>query len=320
MGGKKMFFGSKKISAPTNVQLVTKYATALEISWNFIGSEVIEYFEIYVNGVFNNKTTQTKSFALQLMSASSYGITVRGKILGVNKFTGFSLPFHENTASSEIIEYGSLISYWDVNNNVKDRVGHCDGILTNATYIDSDFGKSLNFASNPSKMNSYGWNERLSILQGNTTFIAYVKSISGDKQTIFSSTENPLNGYGGLSIFNSDRGLWFYNGQGNSSSGYQNTGAGSFSLGEYHFVALVRDRINGTIKIYIDGVEKSNKNTFGIGGVDLIDFFTFGYSPNKGEGGQLFGEMSAIGVFRKALSASEIIEIQNLFLNKQQII
>ena len=43
-----MFFIQLKKIVIRNIDLVTKYATAIELSWDYLGAESIEYYEIFV--------------------------------------------------------------------------------------------------------------------------------------------------------------------------------------------------------------------------------------------------------------------------------
>ena len=121
----------------TDLSIGTVYATAIQLNFTApIGStNTIDFYEVWVNGEYNNKGNTSGLFATDLTPSTVYNIEVKPVDIYYNKSTSNIVT--QATTNSSVLDYPineHLVSYYKMENNVLDSWGTNHGTQTNITY------------------------------------------------------------------------------------------------------------------------------------------------------------------------------------------
>ena len=322
----RIIAGSRLRKSPVkNLQAVNIYKTAIEISFNHVEDNLIEYYEIFVDGVSNNKTKNLQSFVLQLNGSTNYDISVKGVYISDNSYTGISNILNVTTVSSENLPYGKLTGYWKLDDNLKDSVSINNGYGINYSFANSLVNKGIIFDGSSTEITLSDNPYNLDIKNDSTVFFAMKGYDMSYKQTPFQIGDfGAFNEWGALPIFNNNRGFWFYYAY-NSAKDYSIFKSNSHPTdNQDYIITLVRDYTNNKIKIYFDTTKINESGLVGsqaqlIQSESLQNDYKL-LLGNGQNGGYFKGEISVFSTMKTALSDSKVTEAVNILKSGNHII
>lgn len=303
----------------TNLSVGNVYGTAVQLNFTApTGStNAIEYYEVYVNGVYNKTVTTSGKYITGLSLNTAYTIEVKPVDIFYNKST--SNVVSQTTLATPVYQ-DSLVSYYKMENNVLDSVGANNGTATAITYASGIVGQTAVFNGSSSNINC-----------GDSNDFSFGNGVADSPFSIVSFVK-----HNGIKIDNeiaSKRSLsvreyaFYYNNtskeiilrvySGGTNSIYKNF-VFSVNLGTT-WKSLVFSYDTDNIKLYVDGilingvrtnigtyVAMSNTTTpFSIGQLYNFPSISFG------------GQIDEVSIFNTALTAGEVSEI-NAKLNTGQ--
>lgn len=292
----------------TDLSVHTVYATGIKLQWIAPSSvNGIDFYEIYVDGVFKQNATSLTTILNGLTNLQTYQFTV----IAVDNFYNKSIV--SNVVTQQIngsdilfgtININDIISYYNFNDNVLDSKGTNNGTATAITYASGKSGNAGVFNGTTSRVITTN-NANLQLTTGSVC--AYVKCTSAGSS------------YRGIVVKQNSYGLFLSNGVllayswGSATGitvGDRSTGI-NLNDGLWHHVVLTFQLgvVNGT-KIYIDGVLRL---TTSIAVVNQTKSFVVGAGTSDETTIQnINGTIDSVSIFNKALSQSEVTEIYNL--------
>jgi hypothetical protein len=299
----------------TDLATVSIGATYIKINWTAPAStNTIDYYEIYVDGIFNQKTTDL-NIILALTNLSSYDITVKTVDIYYNKSTSNILSVTINGA--DINPLGNIISEWKVNSNSLDTIGANDGTDTSISYVAGLIGNCADFTAGTSSQISVADNESLSFGDGITDSpfsISFSVKFATVGNAVFlakiGSTAATLREY--QVFYNAGSFFWRLIDQ--SSGGFIEDKlifTASAAIW-YHFTLTYNGSGSNTgLKTYKDGVLQSTTKTLS-GTYTAMEKWTAPVLLGKTAPNTTFslnGYMDAVRLWDKELSASEVSSI-----------
>lgn len=176
-------------SAITNLSSGTVYSTAIQLNFTAPSStNTIDYYEVYLNGVFVNTITASGSYLKGLQASTSYEIKLVAVDIYYNK-SAVSNILNVSTNTTSAVPTSGLISYYKLENS-NDSFGSNNLTSTNTTYSTGKVG-------NGGVFNATAYLTGAPLLSyGSFTICAWIKTTNTGEIFIFSnrstSSGNPI--------------------------------------------------------------------------------------------------------------------------------
>lgn len=148
-------------SAPvaiSDLSIGNVFGTSLQVLFTAPTGSVnaIDFYEIWVNGVFNRVIAGSGGYATNLSLSTFYSIEVKPVDIYYNKS---SSNISEQSTSNALVYQDALVSYYKMENNVLDSIGTNNGTATAITYAAGLVGQSAIFNGTNSGVNIGDKNE-----------------------------------------------------------------------------------------------------------------------------------------------------------------
>jgi len=295
----------------TNLSIGTIYATALQINFTPPSSvNDIDYYEVYVNGVFYKEITVSGDYITGLEPDTPYTIIVKAVDIYYNK-SEFSNSVSDTTNATEPYPISDIISYYKLEGNALDVNNVNNGTPTGITYEAGLVGQRAIFNGTTSRI----------ILTNN----ASLQLNQGSIVTIINST-NAGSSYRGIVIKQFAYGLFLNSGVliafswGSATgiaAGEKSTGM-NLNDGLNHVIALTFNSgvVNET-KVYVDG---SLVLTTSIAVSNQTKSLVFGVGTSDSIIQQINAKIDDTAVFNTILTAAEVLEITSKLQSGQSLI
>jgi len=283
--------------------------TAIQLNFTAPSSaNAIDYYEVYINGVYNNKISGSGGYANGLISSTSYNITLKAVDIFYNK-SFLSNSIVQTTASSpiNIIPTSNIVAYYKLENNSLDSSGSNNGTATDISYSEGLVQKAANFNATTSKIVatnvSATTSMSITILLKNNLHNNVEDAKSG---LLFMNTENFNSHYPNVGDNNIYISLL--------TNSRKTIGTGVISdRTQWHTITVTANTSSNVWKFYQNG---TLVHTGTVGTLSLLTNFTLGKSKDNY---WYNGRMDEFAVFNKELSLSEINEISSRLLTGQHL-
>jgi len=251
-------------NAITTLASGTIYNTAIQLNFTPPSStNTIDYYEVYVDGIFKRKILASGDFVTGLTASTSCNITVYARDIYYNKSL-VSNTLTQSTNTTSAIPTTGLISYYKLDANSNDSYGSNNGTGTSMSYVSGKVSNAGSFNGSTSKI-VIGNPTNLQISSGSIS--CWIKTTSPGAS--YRSFYGKQSAYG---LFLLDGILGYYNWGTFGGSGFKSTTI-DLRDGIWHHVVFVFDSGTANNKIYIDGILKltssmsigSQSDAFGIG-------------------------------------------------------
>ena len=173
----------------TDLSSGTIYSTAIQLNFSVPSStNAIDYYEVYLNGVFVNTITASGSYLKGLQASTSYEIKLVAVDIYYNK-SAVSNTLNVSTNTTSAVPTSGLISYYKLENS-NDSFGSNNLTSTNTTYSTGKVG-------NGGVFNATAYLTGAPLLSyGSFTICAWIKTTNTGETFIFSnrstSSGNPI--------------------------------------------------------------------------------------------------------------------------------
>lgn len=230
-------------NAVTTLSSGTIYTSAIQLNFTApTGSaNAIDYYEVYVNGVYLKKITASGDYATGFNPSTNYNITVVSVDVFYNKSV-VSNTLNVSTNTTEISLSGLISSYY-LESNSNDNFGTNHGVDTAVTYGVGKIGNCAIYNGSTSK--SVIGNPTNTQITSGTVACWFKTSGAGSSYRSIFGKQNAFN------IFAVDEVLGVYSWAG--SAGFKSTGI-KVNDGQWHHIAYVFQSGTTTNKLYLDGV------------------------------------------------------------------
>ena len=298
-------------NAITNLSIGTKYSTGLQLIFTPPSSvNAIDYYEVYVDGVFYKEITVSGDYITGLEPDTPYSITVKAVDIYYNK-SEFSNSVSDTTNATEPYPINNIISYYKLEGNALDFNNVNNGTPTAITYEEGLVGQRAIFNGSTSRI----------ILTNN----ASLQLSQGSIVTIINST-NAGSGYRGIVIKQRAYGLFLASGvlvayswesATGIAAGEKSTGI-NLNDGLNHVIALTFNAgvVNGT-KVYLDG---NLVLTTSIAIDNQTQSLVIGAGTSDSIIQQINAKIDDSAVFNSILTAVEVSEITSKLQSGQSLI
>ncbi len=231
-----------------NLSAGSIYATAIELLFTEPTGNVnlIDFYEVYVNGRYNNRCTYGNVFAINLKPNSVNSIEVKPVDIYYNRST--SNIVSQLTIVSFIIPISKIISYYKMENNVFDAIGTNNGTANSITYNSSLIGQGAKFL-NSSASNIIAGNSTAFAINGNSTISFSYNPTAWANSCIFEY--GSYTSWGTL-VQSTNGTLEFFFSPHPSGSYLSFVTFFKIPLNKTTIITLVRDYTNGNFSLYLN--------------------------------------------------------------------
>lgn len=300
----------------TDLTIGNVYGTALQVNFTApTGStNAIDFYEVWVNGRYNNTITASGGYATNLNISTVYQIEVKPVDIYYNKSTSNIVT--QATASTYTIPTANIVSSWQFENNLLDSYGSNNGTGTAITYASGLVGQAGVFngttskvLSNSSAFDFYGTQQLSMVAVINLTTLPP----SGKTYGITAIQENaqPLTVDKTIRITETGQALFYvYDGAIKEAK----SSAGKIAINTNYVLVGTFD--GTTAKIYINNVLEAS-----IAASGSFNFTnpTLAISSIANPQVSTNGKIDEVTIFNKALTATEVSEINAKLLTGNHI-
>jgi hypothetical protein len=308
--------------APSPVTTLTSgtiYNTAVQLNFTAPSStNAIDYYEVYVDGVYKNKITASGQYITGLTANTSYNITVIAVDIFYNKsVVSNSVSVSTNTTSA--VPTTGLVSYYKLDSNSNDSYGTNNGTDTAVSYVSGKVGNAASFNGSTS-YTSIADNNNLSFTNGTNDLpfsVSFWFKMTSLTVGFFVSKSS--------SGFATNVGEWnvYYNSGNmvvlfsNKTTGYlANNFAFTPVIGTWYHAVMTYsgNSLNSGIKLYVDSISKPfvsiNSGVY-TSMQNTSSNMIFGQEKAGGGSFKLNGELDEISIYNVAITQTEIDLLYN---------
>lgn len=265
-------------------------------------SNPIDYYEVYINGVYRNNIYSNSGYASGLSASTNHNIT----IVAVDVYFNKSIPSNSLSISTNLTAYPykSLLSYYRLESDFRDSYRGLDCVHNGVTFPTGKMGSCASF-------NGSVYASVAPILKyGSFTISAWIKTTSGSEMFIFSNRGEVGGQIIGMAVV---EGKLFSRLRSSASTGITSLfSTVNVNNGVWRHVAMRFDIVDGLQTNFVDGVLNSSEAYTG-GVFDNFKYSNFGVEASISPSyGKFNGSMDGIAIFNSALSNSEINNIYNI--------
>jgi hypothetical protein len=284
----------------TTLAAGTVYNTAIQLNFTAPSTtNAIDYYEVYVDGIFKNNIDSSGAYVYGLTASTSYNITVVAVDIFYNKsLVSNTLSTSTNTTA---YPYEYLMAYYKLNANSRDNYKKVPSNPINMTYAAGKINNSGVFNGSTSIIKN-----NIFIPYGSFTISAWIKTSSTADNVIFSNRKfgvsNPiiLMMVSGGKLFTRIRST-----AGTGLTSFSSTS--SVNTGTWRHVAMRFDIATGLQSNFVDGV--FNNSTTYSGGTFDFNLSTIGVEQGYG---YFNGNIDGLAVFSSALTNAEMTNVYNI--------
>ena len=277
----------------TNLSVGTIYGTAVQLNFTApTGStNAIEFYEIYVNGVYNRTVTASGGYATGLTLNTAYTIEVKPVDIFYNKSTSNVVSA---TTATVLVYQDSLVSYYKLDSNSNDNWGSNNGTNTSVSYVAGKIGNAASFNGTTSKITA-NFAGSITTLASINFWVKLVNHTPSDalKTGILNITNEPSNSHYPFIDGNIYCGFF--------TDSRKTIGAGIVAdRTQWHMVTVTADSVSNIWKFYQNGILVTTST---VGSFTMLSNGTLGKSLTTYF---LNGLLDEVAIYNTALTQTEI--------------